>query len=341
MITRHKHKTHWKKIPNKIDIRQKKGWLPPSLQSRVDLHFFWIDRYLAVLPKDTHLSIEVARFDIARMKNPTIHGEMYLKGPQYGYENLKAYIFARDDYTCKCCGAKAGTVSRTTGKKVKLVMHHVLFKSKGATDNPEFLASVCTECHSEKNHRPGGILYEWYERSKAFKREYRDAAFMSILRNRIVDHYPDARFTYGNFTAADRKRLSLAKTHANDAVAIAGHDIAEIAADRATLFYKQVRKKKRSLHEANPRKGKSTPNREAKRANKNVKTSRGFFLWDKVLVCGRVGWISGFSGIASARVVDKDGQYIVVPGRTYELHQLSTMKALKHNNNWISYSIGS
>lgn len=338
LITRNKHKTHWKKLPNTINTGRQEGWLPPSIQSKVDHHFNWIDRYLAVLPAGTHLSIEVARFDIARMKDSTIHGELYQRGPQYGYENLKAYVFARDGYKCQCCKAKAGSISKTTGKRVKLVMHHVQMRSKGATDNPKFLASVCTECHSAKNHQPGGILYKWYEENKAFKREYRDSTFMNILRKRIMKHYPSARFTYGNITATDRKRLLLAKTHANDAVAIAGYNTPEIVSNCTAIYYKQVRKKKRSLHEASPRKGRFAPNRKAKRANKNTKASRGFFLWDKVLIGNTVGWICGFSGETAAYAVDKDGDYIPVPGKEYKLHQLSTMKALKHNNNWISYS---
>ena len=337
-VTRNGRKTHWVKVPNSMTSSRPEGWLPPSIQSKVDHHFAWIDRYMAVLPEGTHLNIEAARFDIAHMKDPAIHGELYQQGPQYGYENLKAYVFARDNYTCQCCKVKAGSIRKSTGKVAKLVMHHVLFQAEGATDNPEFLASVCTDCHNAKNHQPGGILYEWFEKNKSFKRGYRDATFMSILRKRIMERYPDARITYGNITAIDRKRLLLTKTHANDAVAIAGYSTPEIVANCGTIYYKQVRKKKRSLHEANPRKGRSVPNRDAKRANKNTRASKGFFLWDKVSIGGTIGWICGFSGSSSAYVVDKNGQYIPVPEKNYLLRQLSTMKALKHNNNWISYS---
>ena len=37
-------------------------------------------------------SIELGRFDPARMKDPEIHGELYQKGPQYDYENVRAYV---------------------------------------------------------------------------------------------------------------------------------------------------------------------------------------------------------------------------------------------------------
>ena len=66
-----------------------------------------------------------------------------------------------------------------------------------------------------------------------------------------------------------------------------------------TIYYKQVRKKKRSLHEATPRKGRKEPNRIAKRNNKNTKAvvSKGkkYALYDKVSYNRQVGWITGFT----------------------------------------------
>ena len=121
---------------------------------------------------------------------------------------------------------KAGTI-RKDGTVVKLTVHHTLFRSRGATDNPKYLASVCDACHTTEAHKPGGILYEWMEQEKQFTRGLRDAAFMNILRRRLFQAFPEATFTYGNITAADRKRLLLPKGHANDAIAISlqGKDV--------------------------------------------------------------------------------------------------------------------
>lgn len=163
---------------------------------------------------------------MARMKDPQIHGEIYQRGPMYDAENLKAYVFARDGYRCACCEKKAGTI-RKDGTVVKLTVHHTLFRSRGATDNPKYLSSVCDACHTTEAHKPGGILYEWMEQEKQFTRGLRDAAFMNILRRRLFQAFPEATFTYGNITAADRKRLLLPKGHANDAIAISlqGKDV--------------------------------------------------------------------------------------------------------------------
>lgn len=162
---------------------------------------------------------------------------------------------------------------------------------------------------------------------------------MNILRRRLWKAFPAAAFTYGNITNADRKRLGLRKTHANDAIAIAlrGTDYRSVINDGRVTYIRQVRDKKRSLHEATPRKGRSTPNRMAVRANKNVASVKGFGLHDKIRTrSGRVGYISGFTG-TSAYVQSFDGKYIMPAGKKYKQHALSSLtKLLGRNNNWIS-----
>lgn len=97
-----------------------------------------------------------------------------------------------------------------------------------------------------------------------------------------------------------------------------------------TVYIKQVRCKKRSLHEATPRKERKEPNRKAARNVKNVKAAiydrtivtkdaAGkyvktkqriiFSLYDKVSVDGKVGWICGFVA-GAAYVKDFNGKYI-------------------------------
>lgn len=50
---------------------KKEGWLPPSIQSRIDNTFFWIDTFCSLLP-DAKLNIEVGKFDVQKMINPDI-----------------------------------------------------------------------------------------------------------------------------------------------------------------------------------------------------------------------------------------------------------------------------
>lgn len=118
---------------------------------------------------------------------------------------------------------------------------------------------------------------------------------------------------------------------------IAAHGKTLIKDMPETLFFVQVRKKKRSLHEATPRKGIKEPNRSAKRNAKNTKNVGVFYLYDKVQFGDKVGWITGFTGTSGAYINDKDDNYITEEGKTYKQVLLSKLKVLKHNNNWISY----
>ena len=345
-VKRHGHETHWIKQKAEFTSSREEGWLPPSIQQKVDMTIRNVRTYMKILPPGTAHVIETARFDMARMQDPTVHGELYQYGPMYDHENVRAYVFDRDRYTCQVC--------RKSGKGVKLIAHHIDFRSKGATDNPKRMVTVCENCHTTKAHEPGGILYKWMVEGKEISRGLRDATFMNILRKRLFMEFPDARFTYGNITAADRKLLHVGKSHANDAAmaAIAGLGIKSIRNTEHTDYYIQRRKRKRSLHEATPRKGRMEPNKLAVRNSKNTKActvrtkhkdpvtgkkvsvTRTFHLLDKVKVCGKSGWISGFTGL-SAYVVDRNGKYIVPEGQNYSQISLSRMKQLENSNGWI------
>ena len=71
--------THWKKLTNSFESPRPDGWLPPSIQSKLDHHIRLTSRYKKALPPDTMIRIEVGRFDVAHMKDPTVNGVMYQK----------------------------------------------------------------------------------------------------------------------------------------------------------------------------------------------------------------------------------------------------------------------
>ena len=336
-----KLKSHWSKETISYASNRRKGWLPPSIQSKVDHHIRIISHYQKALPLSLHTTIEVAKFDVAKIKDPDISGTDYQHGPMYQHENVRSYVFSRDNYKCKICHAKGGA-KREDGSTVKLIVHHLDYRSNGSTDNPDVLFTVCDRCHTQEAHQPGGVLHTFMQKHKKFARGYRDMTLMNIMRRRLFDAFPDASFSYGNITSIDRQLLGLHKSHANDAVAIAMHARIQETGDctirdipKATYF-QQRRKKKRSLHEQNPRKGSKAKNRMCVRNNKNTPHVRGFYINDKVAIGDRVGWISGFSDL-SAYVIDKDGNYILRPGKTGKAIPISQLRRLSHNNGWIQY----
>ena len=322
---------HWQKVDREFTSPRLEGWLPPSIQSKVDHHIFWINKFMNSLPDTTRLRIEVARFDIQKIKNPDIKGTEYQQGRLYQEENVKAYVLAKFGYKCAVCGH-----ALDSGHKLR--MHHIHMRKNGATDNPDEFAPVCHICHTPENHKPGMPLHKLMHKLET--KEYREPIFMNILRKRLFEAFPDADFTYGNITAADKKMLGIEKTHANDAIAIAaGSGVGSITDNDEIIQYRQVRRKKRSLHEANPRKGRKKPNKEARRNCKNVKSVKGFSVWDTVEYRGQKGFISGSTGKA-ARVVDWAGDYIIPEGKTYRQIQLTQLKLVqRRTNNYVQRTI--
>lgn len=317
--SRRNRKTRYRQ-PRFLNRKKAENWLPPSLQARINATFFWINKFLSLLPS-AKLHIEVGKFDTAKMINPEINGVNYQQGQCYGYYDVRYFVFARDNYTCQVCGAK---------DKI-LQTHHIKFRSNGGTDRADNLITVCTDCHTHKNHQADGILYKWQAENKKVK-QYKEPPFMNILRHRTFKKYPDATITYGSETTPRRKELGLEKTHYNDAIAISG--INSIKENSAEYFYlKQFRKKKRSLHESVARKGRKQPNITQKRNAKNTTSVKGWYLNDCVRYDNDIGWICGFTGL-SAYVRTIDEQMLKPSGKNYTQIPLTQLQLVSHNNGW-------
>ena len=307
-----------------LNRKKPEGWLPPSIRAKLEANFAWIDKFYSLVP-DPKLRVEVGKFNIAKMINPRIQGVDYQQGQTYDYYDVRYYVFARDGYTCQVCKKK---------DKV-LQTHHIIYKSEGGTDRADNLVTVCADCHTSAAHKPGGILYNWMKEHKKTK-QYKEPVFMNVLRLRTFEKYPEAEIIYGSETSPRRKGLGLEKTHYNDAIAIAG--VVSVKENPCEWFrIKQFRKKKRSLHEAIPRKGKKIPNATQKRNAKNTRKFRRWYLNDEVTYSGIHGWISGFAN-ASAYVQNINGRYIQAPGKTHKAIPLSRLKNVCHNNTW-QYSV--
>lgn len=54
-------------------------WLPPTIQSKINATFRWIDEFCSLVP-NPELHIEVGKFDPHKMINPNIHGKEYQNG---------------------------------------------------------------------------------------------------------------------------------------------------------------------------------------------------------------------------------------------------------------------
>ena len=77
-----------------------KGWLAPSLQHKLDSHIRFIDSLYKILPI-TKCIVEVANFDIQKMKDDTTRGASYQQGDMMGFWNAREYVLHRDNHKCQ------------------------------------------------------------------------------------------------------------------------------------------------------------------------------------------------------------------------------------------------
>lgn len=195
------------------------GWFAPSIIHRAECNMAVLRRMTKVVPI-TDVTIEMGEFDIQVLKaieegKPIPQGVDYQKGERYGIETLREAVFTRDNFTCQCCG-------RTIKDGAILHAHHVRYRSQGGTNKMSNLITVCEQCHTPANHKPGGKLYGWEPKVKDFKGE----TFMTSVRwailNTLKAEFPDINFhvTYGAKTKCIRKELDIVKSHVNDAYAM-------------------------------------------------------------------------------------------------------------------------
>lgn len=272
---RRNRKTRYRKarFNNRVKAKRK-GWLAPSVRAKVDSHIKVIADVHKILPVN-EIVIEVAQFDIQKIKSPEIEGEGYQQGEQLGFWNVREYVFYRDGHTCQCC--------KGMSKDPVLNVHHIESRKTGG-DAPNNLVTLCETCH-KKYHRGEIELPKGIRRTASF----RDAAFMGIMRwtcyNRLREMYPNVRMTYGYITKNTRIRAGLEKSHTVDARCISGHPNAGPAKE---IFYmRKVRRHNRQIHKATIAKG------GVRKRNQATYEVKGFRLFDKVKAKGREWYIHG------------------------------------------------
>lgn len=217
----------WYRKPRFLNrVRSKpKGWIAPSVQHKVDSHIRLIEKIKSILPI-TKTIIEVAKFDTQKLQNTDIEGVEYQYGRMEGYDNLRAFVFQRDKYTCQICKKKNGI----------LQTHHIIQRKDEGSNRPDNLSTVHKTCH-DKFH--AGKIKHVFKKPKSFK----ETVVINNIRKYVVDKL-DCDYTYGYITKRNRIEQGLEKTHCNDAFVISkGKD-----QERTKLFMiKQVGRNNRCL----------------------------------------------------------------------------------------------
>lgn len=216
-------------LNRKASTRQ--GRLAPSVQWKVNAHAKLIYQLKALMPI-TKVVLETGTFDPHKLKNPDIKNEQYQKGIQYGFGNVRAYVFSRDGYKCQC-GQKGGTSKCMS----KLEVHHIKYHSQGGSNAPDNLITLCSKHH--KSLHDG----KWSLDIKRHK-NLKPATTMNVIRSRLLMLFPDAIETFGYVTKVNRYQFGIEKTHSNDAFVIAGGSSQEREVEQMISF---KRKNNRSI----------------------------------------------------------------------------------------------
>ena len=268
--------------------------LPPSIRSKVDTTVKVVRRVAFFLPISL-IRVEVANFDTQAMQagRSRLPGWAYQRGEQYGWENVKMYVRARDKYTCQYCGVV---------RPPDLEVDHVVPRSRGGTDRPNNLVAACHECNRRKGNQTA-TEFGCPQVAERTGRSFRAAAHTQAGKTATLDglaQIAQVEITYGYVTKVDREAMGLPKTHYYDAVAIAsaGKPVEVLGT------YEAMRAVARGAY-------------RQRRGDRSHLVARlpyevfGFRQWDRVaLPDGGVGFVKGRRSRGYFAISDLEGQLI-------------------------------
>jgi len=232
MYRRNRRGKLWYRQPRFLN-RKKTSNLPVSLNHKLKSHMNIVKKVLTFLPI-SKINLEVANFDIQKIKKPEIENFEYQKGDLYGYQNAKAYLIHRERAKCQLC-------SKLSTKGNPFAIHHIIPRKDGGTDKPNNLSLLHKKCH-EKLHLKNSLSL--LKKNKQFKPE----TFMSSIRWKLASELKklckDFSVSFGYITKMKRNMLQLEKSHHTDAFVIANGDYHQRT--ESSLFL-QKRKNNRCL----------------------------------------------------------------------------------------------
>lgn len=309
---RRARKTRYRK-PRFLNRRHsiQKGRLIPTIRSKIHSHEKEIELIRSILPVTT-IVLETGQFDPHLMKNPELADPKirpwgYQRGPQYGYENLRAMILDRDGYLCRYCKGKH--------KDSKLDVHHIVYRTNGGSNDPSNLITLCHTCH--KKLHDGKIRADFSGQTEG---TLKYATQMNSVRRQVLLRYPEAIETFGYVTKANRMSMGIEKSHWADACMIAtGGEPFRVP---CRLY------RKRCVPEGDYQQTKGISSRQPITTGKIC----GFRKFDKVRFRGREYFMKGRMSSGYAILMDIDGHkadFSDLPKgcRTPKLKELTRLKA--------------
>ncbi|MGH9846102.1 MAG: RNA-guided endonuclease IscB [Blastocatellia bacterium] len=214
-VRRHRRnrKTRYRKA-RFLNRTRPKGWLPPSLESRVANIETWTRRLSRAYPIKG-IAFELIRFDMQLIENPEISGVEYQQGELAGYE-LKEYLLIKFDH--ECAYQRAGSPCDK-----HLEVEHINPRSRGGTNRISNLTIACRRHNQEKGARTAAE-YGFPEIEAQAKRPLKDAAAVITTRWELFERLKSFKLPIetgsGGLTKFNRLQRDLPKTHWIDAACV-------------------------------------------------------------------------------------------------------------------------
>jgi 5-methylcytosine-specific restriction endonuclease McrA len=216
--SRRQRKTRYRKprFLNRVRTKQA-GWLPPSLESRIENVLTWVRRLSKVCPIKA-ISYELVKFDTQKMDNAEVSGVEYQQGELTGYD-IREYLLEKFNRKCVYCGAE----------NVPLEIEHIIPKSNGGSNRVSNLAIACNPCNQKKGNKS---IEEFLKKKpeiltkikRQLKESLKDTAVMNATRwalyNRLKLSGLELETGSGALTKYNRHRLDLPKEHWIDALCV-------------------------------------------------------------------------------------------------------------------------
>ena len=207
--SRRHRKTRYRK-PRFQNRKRKAGWLPPSLEARVDQTLHALVPIQKRTPM-THRSVEHVTFDTQELENPEISGVEAQRGTLVGYE-IREYLLEPWGRRCAYCGKT----------DVPLHVEPIIPKARGGSHRLGNLTMACEACNLPKGKRTADFGYADI-RAQAQK-PLREAAIMNATRWRRYAQLQAAGLPVegGSGARAKMPRIAhhLPKEHVYDALCV-------------------------------------------------------------------------------------------------------------------------
>ena len=315
-------KTRYRKPRFNNRKNKKKGWLPPSLEQKVAVQLNEIDHLHRHFPIET-IIVEVAEFNIQKIKNPDISGKDYQQGTLQGY-NIRNYLLEKHGRKCFYCDKEVSNFE----------VEHMIPKAKGGSNRIDNLTLSCHSCNQKKGTLtaeefikqtlPAEKVAKKLKQLSKEKRLFKYMAHMNATRwtlyDAINDKYPNVKMTYGYITKYNRIQAGLPKAHHIDAKCITG--FAQVPSFDTTVVKMKMRRHNRQLHRATFSKG------HVRKAASLPTVMFGFRLYDIVMYNNHRYYIKGRRSNGSFTLVSLEG--LKDEDRTYK-----KLTLLAHTNAYL------